>query len=67
MRYSKYQNLKKKHMVPMTYNSSTIYRDTFPGCVHNFLVFFEAFWYNEMNKYGLPGPRKSRNHQNVKF
>ena len=32
-----------------------------------FLVLFKAFWYNEMNKYGLPVLRKSRNHGIVKF
>ena len=31
------------------------------------LFVFEAFWYNEMGKYGLPGLRKSRNHGNVTF
>ena len=64
-----------KNMVPMTYNSSKnrffeshIYKNNmFPGCSHNFLVFFEAFWYNKMNKYGLPELRKSRNHQIWRF
>ena len=40
---------------------------TNPGCSHIFLVLFEAFWYNQMSKYGVPGLRKSRNHEHVKF
>ena len=34
----------------------------FPKCFHDFLICFEVFRYNKMNKYGAPGPRKSRNH-----
>ena len=33
----------------------------------DFLVLFEAFWYNRMNKYGLLRVQKYRNHKNVKF
>ena len=32
-----------------------------------FLVFVEAFGYNKMSKYGLPGLGKSINHETVKF
>ena len=31
-------------------------------CSHDILVFFEAFWYKNMNKYGFLRVRKSRNH-----
>ena len=44
-----------------------IYKNNmFPRCSH-FSGFVEAFWYNKMNKYGLPGLRKSRIHEHVKF
>ena len=35
--------------------------------VSRFLLIFKAFWYNNMNKYGVPGPQKSRHHEHVKF
>ena len=46
-----------------------IYKDShsFRKGVHNFLVFFEVSWYNEIHKYRAPGVRKSRNHGNVRF
>ena len=38
-----------------------------PECSQIFLDLFEVSWYNKMNKYRVPGPPKSRKHENVKF
>ena len=38
-----------------------------PGCSQIFLALLEAFRYNTISEYGLPGLRKSRNHQIWRF
>ena len=40
-----------------------IYKNDISQEVPSFFVFFEAFWYNKISKCGLPGRRKSINHQ----
>ena len=66
LQISKFQKLKivgTQDFQKKRKNESRISIDNiFPGCSLIFLDLFEVIWYNEMKKYGAPGPKTSRNY-----